>query len=169
MASNGAIPPSIPEVPEDQKFDGGVKISWNPVKRKITNALRAQGLTGYINGTVKKPSVDTQVTSPTPVYSSTPSLEEWDFRNERAKGVIEAYVDDITSLVPNADSLTASELMNTFDAEYAATDEMKKVLTERKLRSYTFKGEESIDNFFKTLRCDISDSHPTHHRRVLKN
>ncbi|KAJ3758858.1 hypothetical protein EV360DRAFT_82672 [Lentinula raphanica] len=30
MASNGAIPPPIPEVPEDQKFDGGVRLTPVP-------------------------------------------------------------------------------------------------------------------------------------------
>lgn len=164
MASNGAIPPPIPEVPEDQKFDGGVRISWAPVKRKITNSLRTQGLTGYIDGTIKKPSPliassqsdgsskPPEAPSPTSVYSTNPSLEEWTFRNDRTKGVIEAYVDDLTSLISKADSMTAAELMDAFESEYAAKDEMRKVLTEKKLRSYTFRGGEPIEAFFRNIR-----------------
>ncbi|KIK62701.1 hypothetical protein GYMLUDRAFT_242348 [Collybiopsis luxurians FD-317 M1] len=58
MASNGALPLSIPNIPADQKFDGG-----------------------YINGTITNPTITTAPNhpDPTPVYSIMPSREEWVF------------------------------------------------------------------------------------------
>jgi hypothetical protein len=56
MASNGAIPPPIPEVPDDQKFDGGVHLAWAPIERKIKTALRSQGVIGYADGSIIRKS-----------------------------------------------------------------------------------------------------------------
>jgi hypothetical protein len=57
--SSGAILPPIAEVPEDQKFDGGVKTTWTAVKRRIVNTLKTQGLYGYTDGTILKPGEST--------------------------------------------------------------------------------------------------------------
>lgn len=88
MASNRAIPSPIPEIPEDQKLDGGICLAWPPIERKIKIALKGQGLIGYIDRTVPvlsitspagppesgdnpetETSITTTVPSPTPVYS----------------------------------------------------------------------------------------------------
>jgi hypothetical protein len=170
MASSGAIPPPIAEVPEDQKFDSGVKTTWISVKRRITNALKTQGLYGYADGTIIMPSVPAlpqQTTTaaasagagivpatvtPTAVYSTSPSLEEWTFRNDRAKGIIESYIDDLPSLLHGTDEKTAREVMVGLEAEYGQKDDLIKVMTERKLRTYMFNGSEPLDEFFKNLR-----------------
>ncbi|KAJ3859272.1 hypothetical protein EV359DRAFT_86589 [Lentinula novae-zelandiae] len=150
MASNGAVPPPIPEVSTDLKFDGGVKISWAPVKRRIVNSLKTQGLLGYTDGTVHKPvpiiTVSPPSTTPSPdpntpiptsqthpestrstaIFSLTPSLEEWIFRNDRAKGIIESHVDDLPSLMPEVDIKTAKEVLDTLENEFAKKDGMRK-------------------------------------------
>ncbi|KAJ3858307.1 hypothetical protein EV359DRAFT_69115 [Lentinula novae-zelandiae] len=154
MASNGAVPPPIPEVSADLKFDGGVKVSWTPVKRRIVNSLKTQGLLGYTDGTITKPSpiIITispptrspsleagSETAPTPspeptrataIFSLNPSLEEWIFRNDRARGIIESHVDDLPSLMPDIDEKTAKEVLDTLENEFARKDGMRKVLTE---------------------------------------
>ncbi|KAE9394383.1 hypothetical protein BT96DRAFT_943214 [Gymnopus androsaceus JB14] len=186
MASNGAIPPPIPEVSADLKFNGGAKVGWAPVKRRIVNSLKTQGLLGYTDGSIPRPSpsppapppappppappsssttsttttttpVATAVTSTatskaTPVFSLTPSLEEWVFRNDRAKGIIESHVDDLPSLMPTVDDKTAKEVFDALDSEFAKKDGMRKVLTERCLHSFVFREAEPIDDFFKQLR-----------------
>jgi hypothetical protein len=173
MASSGALPPPIAKVPGDQKFDGGVKTTWIAVKCRITNALKTQGLYGYTDGTIVKPSDSTSTTqttgpatragagaatvvtttpAPTAVYSTNPSLEEWTFRNDRAKGIIESYIDDLPSLLPGADEKTAREVIVEMENEYGQKDMLVKVMTERKLRTYTFNGSEPLDEFFKNLR-----------------
>jgi hypothetical protein len=174
MASSGVIPPPIAEVPEDQKFDGGVKTTWASVKRRITNALKTQGLYGYTDGTITIPTVPTlpqtttttasagagtiptsttsTVVTPTAVYSTSPSLEEWNFRNDRAKGIIESYIDDLPSLIHGTDEKSAREVMLALETEYGQKDMLIKVMTERKLRTYVFNGSEPLDEYFKNLR-----------------
>lgn len=159
MASNSAIPPPIPEVLTDLKFDRGVRVSWTPVKHRIINSLKTQGLVGYTDGTVPKPSPP--ATSPTQavpavlvataVFSTTPSLEEWIFRNNWAKGIIESHVDNLPSLIANFDNKSAKELFDAFKSTYGGKDGMQKVLTMCKLCSCVFTGSDSIDMFFKCL------------------
>lgn len=139
MASNGAIPPPIPEVSGDLKFDGGVKVGWAPIKRRIINSLKTQGLLGYTNGNILKPASPAMaVTTPagaiipltaTPVFSMTPSLEEWTFRNDQAKGIIESHIDDLPSLMPKVDDKSAKEVFEELENEFAKKDGMHKVLT----------------------------------------
>ncbi|KAE9388439.1 hypothetical protein BT96DRAFT_947607 [Gymnopus androsaceus JB14] len=185
MASNGTIPPPIPEVSADLKFDGGVKVGWAPVKRRIVNSLKTQGLLGYTDGTIAKPSPSPPIPPPPPptpapsatatattattatatpiptltdtskataVFSLSPSLEEWVFQNNRAKGIVESHIDDLPSLMPKVDDKTAKEVFDTLDGEFAKKDGMRKVLTERCLRSFVFQEAEPIDEFFKQLQ-----------------
>ncbi|KAE9384005.1 hypothetical protein BT96DRAFT_950881 [Gymnopus androsaceus JB14] len=160
MASNGAIPPPIPEVSADLKFDGGVKVGWAPVKRRIVNSLKTQGLLGYTDGSIPKPPpsppsppppppppppaastttttttatptttpiASTETSKATPVFSVTPSLEEWVFRNDRAKGIIESHIDDLPSLMPNVDDKSAKEVYEALNTEFAKKDGMRKL------------------------------------------
>ncbi|KAJ3993048.1 hypothetical protein F5050DRAFT_1810883 [Lentinula boryana] len=112
MTSNGGIPAPVPDVPDDQKFDGGIRVAWKPIERKITVSLKNQGLDGYINGMIKRPviesssdSTSTTLKDATPVFSDKPSKPEWTFRNNRAKGIIESFVADLPSLVPEVDDV----------------------------------------------------------------
>ncbi|KAE9397190.1 hypothetical protein BT96DRAFT_941128 [Gymnopus androsaceus JB14] len=180
MASNGAIPPPIPEVSADLKFDGGVKVGWAPVKRRIVNSLKTQGLVGYTDGTIPEPIAPTITvtaptttssapdataasTTPTPsssepkataVFSLTPSLDKWTFRNDQAKGIIESHIDDLPSLMPQVDTKSAREVFSELDTEFAKKDGMRKILTERRLRSFVFRENETVEEFFKQL-CEI--------------
>ncbi|KAJ3996529.1 hypothetical protein F5050DRAFT_1807639 [Lentinula boryana] len=100
MTSNGGIPAPVPDIPDDQKFDRGIQVAWKPVERKITISLKNQGLDGYINGIVEKPSSgntsdSTTIKDGTPVFSNKPSKPAWMFRNNRAKGIIESYIIDL--------------------------------------------------------------------------
>ncbi|KAJ4491885.1 hypothetical protein C8R41DRAFT_920247 [Lentinula lateritia] len=150
MASNGAVPPPIPEVSADLKFDGGVKVSWTPVKRRIVNSLKTQGLLGYTNGTITKPSPIIITISPpthspsldagtgtvpppppeptraTAIFSPNLSLEEWIFHNNQARGIIESHVKDLPSLMPDVDEKTAREVLDTLEKEFTRKDGMQK-------------------------------------------
>jgi hypothetical protein len=158
MASNGAIPPPLPDIPEDQKFDG-IRLAWAPIERKIQIALKGQGLIGYVDGTITIPPIvqlplnapGTTVT-PTPVYSTNPSRDEWTFRNDRARGMIESYVLDLPSLVPSVDKMNAYEVFEALKNEFGKSDEKRKILTNRRLRNHIFRDNEPIDTFFKTFR-----------------
>ncbi|KAF5369735.1 hypothetical protein D9757_011985 [Collybiopsis confluens] len=155
MASNGAIPPSIPEVPDDQKFDGGICLAWKPVERKILNALKNAGLVGYTDGSIPQPPLTTSPTRPdaTPVYSITPSREEWQFRNDRAKGTIESYISDLPSLVTDVDKKNALETMEALINEFGKTDDMRKVHTMTRLRNHVYRDPSvPLEEFFQNFR-----------------
>ncbi|KAE9403521.1 hypothetical protein BT96DRAFT_990182 [Gymnopus androsaceus JB14] len=173
MASNGAIPPPIPEVSTDLKFDRGVRVSWTPVKQRIINSLKTQGLVGYTDGTIPKPphpisappitvtapDGSTLTTTPltttaaaTVVFLKNPSQEEWIFRNDCAKGIIESHIDDLPLLITDSDLKSAKELFDMLESVYGGKDGMQKVLTMRKLCSCIFTSSDSIDVFFKCLR-----------------
>ncbi|KAF5390764.1 hypothetical protein D9757_004415 [Collybiopsis confluens] len=155
MASNGAIPPSIPEVPEDQKFDGGIRLAWKPIERKIQNALKNAGLIGYVDGSISLPPVTTSPTrpDPTPVYSNAPSREEWHFRNDRTKGTIESYISDLPSLITNVDKLNAQETLDALVNEFGQTDEMRKVHSMTRLRNHKYRNPSvTLEEFFQVFR-----------------
>ncbi|KAJ3832157.1 hypothetical protein EV361DRAFT_874459 [Lentinula raphanica] len=142
--------PVLPEVPEDQKFDGGIHIAWKPIERKIKVALQNQGLDGYIDGKVKEPtaseSTDSlKVSKGTPVFSEKPTFPEWRFRNNQTKGIIESFILDLPFM-------NAKTLFDTLVAEFGQKDNMRKTLSMRRLRSHIFREDKMIDTFFKTLR-----------------
>ena len=77
--------PSLTILSEEQKFNGDNLLQWNTT---ITQLLGSKGLLGYIDGNIQKPgpksiplpSETTTVQSiNTPIYSSTPTLDEWTF------------------------------------------------------------------------------------------
>ena len=58
---------------------------------------------GYIDGTIPKPESPQTTTSetgttPTPIYSSTPTLDEWKFRDQLARGHVALNCTDVASL-----------------------------------------------------------------------
>jgi gag-polypeptide of LTR copia-type len=92
--------PSLTILSEEQKFNGDNLLQW---KSNITQLLASKGLFGYIDGTIAKPTSPTQTPqtagastpettqttmTTTPIYSTTPSLDEWTFRDQLTRGHI---------------------------------------------------------------------------------
>ncbi|KAJ3991667.1 hypothetical protein F5050DRAFT_1865300 [Lentinula boryana] len=157
MTSNVGIPAPVPKLPDDQKFNGGIRITWKPIERKIKVSLKNQGLNSYINGLIKKPSTDTTSGSQTakelmPVFSNKPSKPEWAFCNNRTKGIIESYIADLPSMVPEVDEMDAKELFNMLIRDFGQKDDMRKVSSMRKLRSHIFRENKTLDTFLCTMR-----------------
>src|SRR5271168_273664 len=85
---------SLTLLSDEQKFNGDNLLQWNT---NITQLLGSKGLLGYINGEITKPSPEsipisseataTQPTT-TPIYLSNPTLDEWKFRDQLARGHI---------------------------------------------------------------------------------
>ena len=94
--------PSLTIPSKEQKFNGDNLLQW---KTNITQLLGSKGLLGYIDGNTKKPA-ETTTTTPdsetaataTPIYSSKPTLDEWVFRDQLARGHITLNCTDVTSL-----------------------------------------------------------------------
>ncbi|KAK1234692.1 hypothetical protein PQX77_002104 [Marasmius sp. AFHP31] len=180
MASNGAIPPPIGEVAEDAKFDDGVKTSWITVRRKIISTLKSQGLVAYADGTVNRPlklllgelraqmdataaeAGQSPITShvyppidaklaPTPVYSLEPSYKEWRFRNDRGKTIIEAHMEDILTLVPDFDNLSAVQDMLQLNRDFESKSDILRIETNHKLRAFRYDEVNTFKQFFKDI------------------
>ena len=85
--------PSLTILSEEQKFNGDNLLQW---KTNIIQLLGSKGLLGYIDGKIPKPgpesiplpSSETAPAQPisTPIYSSTPTVDEWTFRDQLARG-----------------------------------------------------------------------------------
>src|SRR5271168_2489955 len=98
---------SLTILSDDQKFNGLNLLQWNT---NMAQLLGAKGLLGYVDGSVPKPteapapatseSTPEAVTpaAPTPIYSSTPSLDEWIYRDQLARGHIILNCTNVTGL-----------------------------------------------------------------------
>ena len=80
--------PSLTILPEEQKFNGDNLLQW---KTNIIQLLGSKGLLGYIDGKIPKPTPPTTTEATTaaaiittPIYSTTPTLDEWTFRDQLA-------------------------------------------------------------------------------------
>ena len=92
--------PSLTILSEEQKFNGDNLLQW---KKNIIQLLGAKGLTGYIDGNIPKPTQSSTsdkdiLTTGTPVYSATPTLDEWNFRDQLTRGHITLNCTDVASL-----------------------------------------------------------------------
>jgi hypothetical protein len=86
--------PSLTILSKEQKFNRDNLLQWNT---NITQLLGSKGLMGYINGKIEKPGLKSIPLSSdniglqpinTPVYSSTPTFDEWNCRDQLARGHI---------------------------------------------------------------------------------
>jgi hypothetical protein len=129
--------PSLTILPEEQKFNGENLLQW---KINITQLLASKGLIGYINGKVPKPGPESiplpadsptgtpiaqPATSSTPIYSSTPTLDEWIFRDQLARGHITLNCKDVMSLGVMTGG-TAREAWDSIQAEWGKSTDMRR-------------------------------------------
>ncbi len=91
--------PSLTILSEEQKFNGDNLLSW---MTNMTQLLGSKGLSGYINGKVALPATlatsSDKTPDPTPIYSTTPSIDEWHFRDQLARGHITLNCTDVAGL-----------------------------------------------------------------------
>jgi len=82
---------NVPSFPEERRLKGIE--NWILFKLYLISAVQSKGLSGYLNGSILPPAESTTPTAPlpgpmvpsapttaTPIYSMSPSLEEWTFR-----------------------------------------------------------------------------------------
>ncbi|KAJ3863729.1 hypothetical protein EV359DRAFT_42560, partial [Lentinula novae-zelandiae] len=90
---------NIPRLPDEKLLVG--EENWRPFKREILFAVQSRGLTGYMDGTIPKPTPRTEdypgpiyPTTATPLYSPTPYPEEWELRDRLVAGAIVSNIVD---------------------------------------------------------------------------
>ena len=159
--------PSLTILSEEQKFNGENLLQW---KINITQLLGSKGLLGYVNGSISKPSppettpppsttTKTPATSEsqgdaasaTPVYSSTPTLDEWVFRDQLARGHITLNCTDVMSLGVKTDG-TAKDAWDSILAEWGKSTDMRRSHAQEALNQTVFVEGSDIQEHIKLLR-----------------
>ena len=74
--------PSLMILSKEQKFNGENLLSWTT---NMIQLLGSKGLSGYIDRKIALPVTPLDETpDSTPIYSTTPSIDEWHFRDQLA-------------------------------------------------------------------------------------
>jgi hypothetical protein len=66
---------------KEQKFNGDNLLTWST---NINQLLGSKGLLGYIDGTIARPPTltsDTPTRDPTPIYSTNPTFNKWNYQD----------------------------------------------------------------------------------------
>ena len=150
--------PTLTILSEEQKFNGDNLLQWNMY---ITQLLASKGLSGYIDGKTQKPGPesiplpDTPSTTPqptgTPIYSSTPSLDEWTFRDQLARGHITLNCTDAASLGVVTTG-TAKEAWDSIQNEWGKSTDMRRSHAQEALNRTVYAEGTDIQDHIKSLR-----------------
>jgi hypothetical protein len=141
--------PTLTILPEEQKFNGENLLQW---KKNITILLRTKGLFGYINGKIPKPTEPSKSDDPaTPIYSTTPSLDEWNFRDQLTMGHLALNCTDCTSLGVNTDG-TAKDAWDSIEEEWGKSTDMRRSHAQEALSQTKYVEGTDIHDHLKNLR-----------------
>jgi hypothetical protein len=150
--------PSLTILSEEQKFNGNNLLQW---KTNITQLLGSKGLLGYIDGKIPKPSTPTPATDSearttaipsTPVYSTTPTLDEWVFRDQLTRGHITLNCTDVMSLGVVTEG-TAKEAWDSILKEWGRSTDMRRSHAQEALNRTLYVEGNDIQEHIKTLRA----------------
>ena len=149
--------PSLTILSEEQKFNGENLLQWNT---NITQLLGSKGLLGYIDGKIKKPGPesiplpsDTVNVQPinTPIYSSTPTVDEWNFWDQLARGHITLNCTDIAGLGVVTTG-TAKDAWDSIQKEWGKSTEMRRSHAQETLNRTIFIEGGDIQEHVRLLR-----------------
>ena len=149
--------PSLTILSEEQKFNGDNLLQW---KTNIIQLLGSKGLLGYIDGKIQQPTqtvpesseeatATTAVT--TPIYSSTPTYDEWIFRDQLARGHITLNCVDVASLGVKTTG-TAKDAWESIEAEWGRSTDMRRSHAQEALNRTEFVEGSNIQDHIKLLR-----------------
>ena len=141
--------PSLTVLSEDQRFNGENLLQW---KSNMRHLLGSKGLFGYVDGRIPKPTQPAKPdAAPTPIYSTTPSLDEWIYRDELAVGHIALNCVNAETLGINT-SRTAKEAWDSIHTEWGKSTDMRRSHAQEALSQTKFVEGTSIQDHIKTLR-----------------
>ena len=154
--------PSLTILSEEQKFNGNNLLQWNT---NINQLLGSKGLIGYIDGKIEKPgpesvplpsgsdTVTVLTTQPvnTPIYSRTPTLDEWNFRDQLTRGHITLNCTDVAGLGVITTG-TAKEAWDSIQTEWGRSTDMRRSHAQEALNWTVYTEGTSIQDHIKLLR-----------------
>jgi len=145
--------PSLTILSKENKFNGDNLMQW---KTNITQLLGAKGLMGYIDGKIPRPAQpptsdkDKSITS-TPVYSTTPNLDEWNFRDQLTRGHITLNCTDVASLGVITTG-TAKDAWDSIENEWGKSTDMRRSHAQEALNRTEYIEGTDIQEHIKLLR-----------------
>jgi hypothetical protein len=150
--------PSLTILSEEQKFNGDNLLQWNT---NITQLLGSKGLLGYVDGKISKPGPESlQLPSTptttgqyfsTPIYSTNPTLDEWLFRDQLARGHITLNCTDVASLGVITTG-TAKDAWESIQAEWGRSTDMRRSHAQEALNRTEYSEGTDIQDHVKLLR-----------------
>ena len=125
--------PSLTILSKEQKFNGENLMQW---KTNMIQLLSSKGLLGYIDGKIPKPAsptiTDTTTTTTTtttatstPIYSTTPTPDEWSFRDQLARGHITLNCTDVAALGVNMTG-SSKDAWDSIHSEWGKSTDMRR-------------------------------------------
>ena len=128
----------------------------------MNQLLGSKGLLGYINGNIPKPqptqlpttsteAAAAAIATGTPIYSSTPTLDEWTFRDHLARGHITLNCTDLSSLGVVTTG-TAKDAWDSIQTEWGKSTDMHRSHAQEALNRTLFVEGTEIQDHIKLLR-----------------
>ena len=142
---------SLTILSEEQKFDGENLLKWNITMLQLLGSKR---LTGYIDGTIQKPTVPvTGSATPdtTPIYSANPNYDEWVFHDQLARGHITLNCTDVAGLGVKTTG-TAKEAWDSIQTKWGKSTDMRRSHAQEALNGTMFAEDSDIQEHIKLLR-----------------
>ena len=151
--------PSLTILSEEQKFNGENLMQW---KTNMIQLLGSKGLLGYIDGKIPKPAsptiTDTTTTTTTtttatstPIYSTTPTPDEWSFRDQLARGHITLNCTDVAALGVNTTG-SSKDAWDSIHSEWGKSTDMRRSHAHEVLNRTKFVEGSNIQDHIKLLR-----------------
>ena len=128
----------------------------------MTQLLGSKGLLGYVTGKTLKPGPEslplptdsnnpTPQLASTPIYSSTPTLDEWVFRDQLARGHITLNCTDVASLGVITTG-TAKDAWDSIQTEWGKSTDMRRSHAQENLNQTQYAEGTDIQDHIKLLR-----------------
>src|SRR5258708_38986102 len=141
--------PSLTILSKEQKFNGDNLLSWTT---NMIQLLGSKGLSGYIDGKVTLPTTPPDKTpDPTPIYSTTPSIDEWNFRDQLARGHITLNCTDVAGLGVKTTE-TARDAWDSIQSEWGKSTDMRRSHAQEALDRTVYAEDSDIQEHIKLLR-----------------
>ena len=143
--------PSLTILSEEQKFNGENLLSWTT---NMIQLLGSKGLSGYIDGTINLPAqlgTGAPIPDPTPIYSTIPSVDEWNFCDKLARGHITLNCTDVAGLGVKTTG-TAKDAWDSIQTEWGKSTDMRRSHAQELLNKTMYVEGSNIQDHIKLLR-----------------
>ncbi|KAJ8090689.1 hypothetical protein PM082_018251 [Marasmius tenuissimus] len=156
---------NVPEFPSEYRLKNASNYPrWRDL---VVSKCRGKGLEGYLNGTIPLPTTPSQLlATSTPVNSSTPTLEEWQYREGHVSSIIYQNVENPSAhgLKPTMGAVVMSSKLK---AKFERTSKMMQMAARKKLEAEKLEDGGNLEDHLDTLTalrqnaddvgCEVSD------------